>query len=85
MKRHVLTKWSQLSEVDQTAMAQHFAAHLRDARHRLGATVRDVRRESGLSLGFLSDLEHGRRWATYEVAWRLESALDRLAAKRGAK
>lgn len=79
MKDIKLTPFAQLAPSDAQDMAQRFGNALRDARERLGLRLRDVQRESGFSLGYLSDLEHGRRWATHDAAWRLEVALSRLA------
>lgn len=78
-----LTKWSQRPVEDQKALAQRLGNSLSELREHIGVTVRDVQRESGFSLGYLSDVEHGRRWPTYESAWALESALRRLAEARG--
>lgn len=81
MKTGTLTKLAQPAPATALHLAQMFGNKLRDERERLGVTLRDVQRASGLSLGYLSDLEHGRRWATQESAWRLEVAFARLAAE----
>jgi transcriptional regulator with XRE-family HTH domain len=52
-----------------------FAAALRTRRHRQGLTLRDLGRDCGRSLGFLSDLENGKREPSAATLERLADVL----------
>lgn len=56
--------------------------NLRDIRLREGYTLGAVSRESGLSKGFLSQLERGQKRARKETQEKLVMALVRLREKR---
>ncbi|GFO68567.1 hypothetical protein GMLC_21460 [Geomonas limicola] len=51
------------------------AAALKDARKRARKTLRDVAEATGLSIGFISDIEHGRRRTTPEVLEAIQKVL----------
>lgn len=54
-------------------IAKNVAIELRAMRHVHGKTLKDVSRVSGLSISYLSDLEHGRAMPTLET-------LEKIAA-----
>jgi transcriptional regulator with XRE-family HTH domain len=51
------------------------ATALKEARKRAGKTLREVAEATGVSIGFISDIEHGRKRTTTEVLEKMEKVL----------
>lgn len=65
---------AQPTDEERLTAALRFGKRLRAARDAAELTVRELAKVSGLSVGYLCDVEHGRRWPSKEVAERLEQA-----------
>lgn len=48
---------------------------VKDARKNAGKTLRELAEACGLSIGFVSDIEHGRRRASCDILRKMESTL----------
>lgn len=51
------------------------ATALKQARKNAGKTLREVAEATGLSIGFISDIEHGRKRTTPEVLEKIQALL----------
>jgi transcriptional regulator with XRE-family HTH domain len=61
---------------DPGLLARFIGETIRDRRARLKRTLRDVAARSGLSVGFLSDVERGKRAISVESLFKLGHGLD---------
>lgn len=52
------------------------ATALKEARKRAGKTLREVAEATGMSIGFISDIEHGRKRTTVDVLVRVQDVLN---------
>ena len=57
------------------AFAVAFGRQLRQIRTRLGLSQRDLCERAGMSNGYLSDLENGKRGVSLYTQWQLSQAL----------
>lgn len=51
------------------------ATALKEARKRAGMTLREVAEATGVSIGFISDIEHGRKKTSREILERMQLVL----------
>jgi transcriptional regulator with XRE-family HTH domain len=51
------------------------ATALKEARKRAGKTLREVAEATGMSIGFISDIEHGRKRTTVDVLEKMQISL----------
>ena len=51
------------------------ATALKEARKRAGKTLREVAEATGVSIGFISDIEHGRKRTTTDILEKMQRVL----------
>ena len=83
--RDRLRRYVSMTLPRNTALVTRLAANVRAARRAKQARLQDVSEATGLSVGYLSELENGRRSASAETLVRLadlfETSVDKLLGR----
>ena len=65
-----------LGLMDSVELQEIFSTNLKNARNRANLSQMKLAEKANLSVGYICDLESGRRWGTPETFSKLASALD---------
>ena len=65
-----------LGLMDSVELQELFSTNLKNARNRANLSQMKLAEKANLSVGYICDLESGRRWGTPETFSKLASALD---------